>query len=254
MELHDSARSMILLPYFWADPKHPRKNNFPSLALLRPRPDGVVPARLGVMRADVERRHLGVGDRPSLRVLPVDEVSSDPQSGLGSCGCDVVDDRLVAVERSPRPILADLAEEPVLDGVPLRSPGGIVADGDLEAMWVTQALLDRVLEGPVAGTVAAAIVGENDHYLRLRRAVPALRDPPPTKVVRREIRRVVGGTDEDRAQVLPHVIDPVGSCHPHGVGAEVGTPKEDRCLVPGSPRILEVADHLLLLRVDAHHR
>jgi hypothetical protein len=48
----------------------------------------------------------------------------------------------VAAERAALPVLADLAEESVLDGIPLRGAGGIVTDRDADAVRVAEASPD----------------------------------------------------------------------------------------------------------------
>jgi len=75
------------------------------------------------------------------RVVGGDEVGLDFESGGGCGGAKVVEDGLVAVEWSAGPVLADLAEQPVLHGVQFRRAGGIVADGDGEAMAVAESVL-----------------------------------------------------------------------------------------------------------------
>ena len=44
------------------------------------------------------------------------------------------------------PVLADLAEQEMVDGVPLGGAAGIVTDGDLEVVRVGEARLESILE------------------------------------------------------------------------------------------------------------
>ncbi len=76
--------------------------------------------------------------------------------GLG--GTDVLEHGLVAGERLSGPVLGDLAEEPVLDGIPLGGAGGIVGDGDAEAEGIAEFLLEGTLPGANSVSVAAAAV------------------------------------------------------------------------------------------------
>ena len=58
------------------------------------------------------------------------EVSVDRQAGLSFGGANEVEDFVIAVERFAGPILRDRREETMLDGIPLRSSGGVVGDGE----------------------------------------------------------------------------------------------------------------------------
>ena len=58
------------------------------------------------------------------------KVSVDRQAGLSSGGANEVENLLIAVERFAGPVLGDLREEPMLDGVPFRSSRGVVGDGE----------------------------------------------------------------------------------------------------------------------------
>lgn len=58
------------------------------------------------------------------------EVSVDRQAGSSSGGANEAEDLVIAVERFAGPVLGDLREEPMLDGVPFRSSGGVVSDGE----------------------------------------------------------------------------------------------------------------------------
>lgn len=58
------------------------------------------------------------------------KVSFDRQAGLSCGGANEVEDLVIAVERFAGPVLGDLREEPMLDGVPFRSSGGVVSDGE----------------------------------------------------------------------------------------------------------------------------
>ena len=73
------------------------------------------------MRLDAKCLKLcGCGFGASWIVTTV-EVSVDRQAGLSSGGANEVEDLVIAVERFAGPVLGDLREEPMLDGVPFRS-------------------------------------------------------------------------------------------------------------------------------------
>ena len=121
----------------------------------RPRTDGVVAQRMGVVTFKRDGSELGIGDLDAARILLVDQQCAHLQRG-GSGGADVVENRLVATERMAGQVLADLAEQAMVDRVPLGSPAGVVTDGDLEDVGVDEAGLEGILERTDAGCVAAA--------------------------------------------------------------------------------------------------
>ena len=49
-----------------------------------------------------------------------------------------MEDLLIAVERFASPVPGDLGEETMLDGVPFGSTGGVVGDGESEAVGIGQ--------------------------------------------------------------------------------------------------------------------
>lgn len=62
-------------------------------------------------------------------VAPV-QVSGDRQTGLSFGGANEAKDLQVAVERFAGPVLGDLREEAMLDGVPFGSARRVVGDGE----------------------------------------------------------------------------------------------------------------------------
>ncbi len=94
------------------------------------RSDGVVPPGQGVASGEGEVTHLGIRDLHALLVASTNEMCSDAEPGGGRGRSCVLEDRLQAVEGASSPVLAELAEEAVLDGVPLGGPGREVGDGD----------------------------------------------------------------------------------------------------------------------------
>ena len=96
------------------------------------------------------------------RVVPLDKSRPDGKPLLGLGGPDVLEHGFVAGERLSSPVLGDLAEEPVLDGIPLGGAGGVVGDGDAEAEGIAELLLEGALPGSNSVSVAAAAVCENE--------------------------------------------------------------------------------------------
>jgi hypothetical protein len=88
--------------------------------------DGVVPVAVEVVAAEVQGGHLLVGDLDPRLVGAFVQTGVDLQAGGGGRGGDQADDRLVAGQRPPAPVDADLAEQLVLDPVPLAGTGRVI--------------------------------------------------------------------------------------------------------------------------------
>src|SRR6478609_1758433 len=95
--------------------------------------DRVVPLAVEVVAGDRDRIDLGVADLYDGRVGVWVEDGVDGQASVGGgCG-DGLDDDLVVGQRPAPPVGGDEREQPVLDFVPFRGAGWVVADGDLQA-------------------------------------------------------------------------------------------------------------------------
>src|SRR5450756_2068121 len=89
------------------------------------------------------------------------------------------------------PVPADLGEEAVLDRVPLRGGGWIVADGEREAEGIRQFALERVSPSVVGGAVAATVVGQDEQLGGLGVTGTAFGPPPRRERVQCEVGGVV---------------------------------------------------------------
>src|SRR3989337_641372 len=154
----------------------------------------------------------------------------------------------VAVERMARPILADLAEQAVLDGVPLGGAAGVVGDRDDQPVALAQSGLKPVLPGATGEPVAAASIGQDGEVTRLGVAPVAFDPPPRLDGVDRELGGVVRGPDGHGAAIGLQVVDAVGDRHPHRIGAEVMVIDDPRLAGPWDARVLEVPDAAARLR------
>ncbi len=92
------------------------------------------------LACEVDGSELVVSDLDLLGVVALIEPRVDLQAGVGCGRCDRVDHDCVADQRTSAPGLADVTEEPVLNLVPLRGAGREVADADLQAGGVREAL------------------------------------------------------------------------------------------------------------------
>ena len=90
--------------------------------------DGVVPFGVKRIALDGKLAHLGLADPDALLVRPLVEGALDLQAGLGRGSANELDDRRSTLQRPATPVLSDVAEQPMLDLVPLRGTRRIVVD------------------------------------------------------------------------------------------------------------------------------
>src|SRR4029077_4251774 len=156
--------------------------------------------------ADFESLHFGVGDLDALLIGPLIERTLDLEPGFG-CRCgDQLDHCSAADEWLGAPVLCDVAEQPVLDLVPFRCAGRIVADLDRHGDLVCQ-LLQLDLPQPRARAVGPPAVCR-DHQLT-HAGVARAPNPiePSADRLHRELGRVVRDADADPADVGGRVVD-----------------------------------------------
>ena len=215
--------------------------------------DGVVPLSVERVAGQVDRR-------PVRRLRPRRHAGRRPRRGgrrpsgrrswwslrSGSMTVWRAEERLAA------PVARDEAEQAVLDLVPLARAGREVADLDLKAGLVGQAL-QLGLPQPGAVAVGAAAVGGDRQRRGLRVARRAELLPPALDRGDRELGGVVVDPDADPALVVGEVVDAVGDRLAQFLVFEVVGADLDRVALgaPLAPAVLEVADQLLLLGVDA---
>ena len=85
-----------------------------------------------LITGDVDAFHLGFADLDAFLVAACVECALDFQAGLGRRRADQLDYGKAIRERPAAPVLRDMAEQPVLDLVPLRRARRIVVDADRE--------------------------------------------------------------------------------------------------------------------------
>ena len=86
-----------------------------------------------LIACDVEACHLGFADLDALAIAAGVERAFDLEAGLGGGRSDQLDHGQAIRERPAAPVLRDMAEQPVLNLVPLRCAWRIVVDVDHEA-------------------------------------------------------------------------------------------------------------------------
>src|SRR5258708_38687395 len=107
--------------------------------------------------ADVEAFHYGFADLNPLLVAARVERALDLQTGLGRRRPDQFDHGEAIGKWPAAPVLRDVAEQPVLDLVPLRCSRRIVVDADHEAGLVGQLLQFELPEAHPRAIRAAAV-------------------------------------------------------------------------------------------------
>ena len=118
---------------------------------------------MGVQR---QASHLGLRDHDTRGVGPLVQLGLDAKAGGGARVANELHERLKGPERLAAPVLRDVAEEAMLNLVPLAGPRREVADPDAQAEVIGECLQFRLpAASPVA--VAAARVGRNQEFLRL---------------------------------------------------------------------------------------
>ena len=118
-------------------------------------------------------------------------------------------------------MFADLAEETVLDGIPLGGAGGVVADGGFQLEWIHHLPLEGVLPGAYSSPVAAAAVGQDQQLGGLRIILASAVAPPPSNVGGGKIWGVMGSAHKDRALVGQQVKNSVKDGYSLGLGAKI---------------------------------
>ena len=110
-----------------------------------------------LIAGDVEAFHLGFADLDALLIAARVECALDGQTGFGRRRADQLDHGKAIRERPATPVLRDVAEQPMLDFVPLRRARRIVADVDHESRLVGQ-FLQLDLPEPHPRAIRAAAI------------------------------------------------------------------------------------------------
>src|SRR2546428_13334954 len=93
--------------------------------------DGVVPLGQNVVRFELQSLKLFRTGFGASGVMSAVQIGRNGQAGCRRGRTDKVKDLLIAIERVARPLVGDLGEEPMLDGIPLGSASAVVRYGDV---------------------------------------------------------------------------------------------------------------------------
>ena len=213
--------------------------------------DRVVPFRVELIAGDVEALHCGIADFDALLIAARVERALDFEAGVGGGCADQLDHGKAIGERSAAPVLRDMAEQAVLDLVPLRCAGRIVVDVDHEPGLVGE-LLQFEFPEPHPRPIRAAAVRHDRQFSRIRIALSSHAFAPATDRLHGELGGVAGDPDADEAGIGGHIVHAIRHDLAELLVLEVvyvHAPRVAFRAIIGSA-VLEVADQLLLLRVD----
>ena len=93
------------------------------------------------MAVEIDPLHLEIGNLQVCRIMFGDEAASDLETCLGRGRSKERDHHLLAFQGLAGPVFADRAEQPVLNRVPLGSPGRKMAHGHFQSKPVGDLLL-----------------------------------------------------------------------------------------------------------------
>src|SRR6516165_8893230 len=209
--------------------------------------------RQNVCSSDPNRPLLILRDCGCFGILRRVQHGPTTQPGLRGRRADVVQHRLVALEGLALPVCTDGAEQPVLDRVPFRRARRIVRHRDSDAPPIGQ-LLQGPPPGPTAWVVAAAAVSRDQPVSRPRVTPTSMLLPPGAHGGADERRRFARRPDHHEPRVALSVVDAEWDRFADTPTGEVVVIHVLSLASPGSTRILEQADDLLFLGIDADRR
>src|SRR4051794_6178896 len=173
---------------------------------------------------------------------------------IGPGSANKLQHRFVTDQRLACPILTDQSEHAMLNPIPLRCSGWIVRHADHDAKLIGQ-VLQPYLPGPRSRTVPPSAIGLDQQPLGLGViALPFGQEPTPDRCNRKG-GGLMGCTDHYIPGVpLLIIIDAVGDADTECIPAKVMIQDAAAAATVTPTRILEVADQVLLFRIDADHR
>ena len=183
-----------------------------------------------------------------------DQEGLDRQSRFGCRILNIIKHGLESPQGLAGPILRDFAEKTVLNGIPLGSPGGIVANHDFNPKLIGQLLLHLYLPLPIATAVTATGITEDKQFIFMSKAGPVRILPPLGDGISGESRGVTRCADVHIALVMGQVINAIRGSPADGIRPKIMGINLDGSLAPISSRILEIADQLLLFGIHTDNR
>ena len=159
----------------------------------------------------MEPPHIIVGDALAGFIAAAFETRRHALAGGGDGAGDVADDRVVRAQRDAGPVEADEAEEPMLDGVPLRAAAGIMAHRHGKPVGIAQLFLELGFSDAGAAAVRAAGIRQDEQALGFREPALPFAGPPVADRLDCEAGRVEAVGDAYTAGIARHLV---GRTHP----------------------------------------
>jgi hypothetical protein len=110
------------------------------------------------MVLDIECCHIGIGNRLASRIIARIEDRLHDQASRGLRAANESQHGVPGSQRHAGPVAANLAEEAMLDRVPLRESRWVMAHGDGQAEAIAELDLQSFLPGSSLAAIAAASV------------------------------------------------------------------------------------------------
>jgi len=214
--------------------------------------NGVIPLRTDGVAGEVESLELGIADTLADGIGFLKVCGGHLQARSRGRVADEAKQHGECAQHVSRPSRRDLAEQAMLDGIPLRRSRRIVADGDFQPGFVRE-ILESLLETPRPRRVAPAAV-RLDHQMFCLRIIRLMQTPPVGDGVHGQCRRVARSGHAHMALVSLRIVNSVLRRATFGVLGKVVGIDSLRFFPPRLPDILEIAHQLLFLGVHADSR
>lgn len=139
--------------------------------------DSVIPMRSGAMRFQIDLRLLFGGDLQAGLIGSPVQVCPNLEAVRGGCGPDELKHSLVIHQRLSGPIGLNMAEQFVLNRIPLRRTRRQVGDSNRQAKFIRH-ILETELPQPDAVAIRTATVGFDQQLLFVAMPVSSYPNPP----------------------------------------------------------------------------
>jgi hypothetical protein len=195
--------------------------------------------------------HLLSGDFDSFLIFVRNQCRLDLQARR-CCGvANVAQGCIERMQRFPRPVHADEAEQPMFDGIPFRCSSGIMADGDLQSVVIGQLLLKPQFPQPRTAAIAAASIGQDQDFGCRGEQALSRRFPPQGNAIHSKFRRVCRYPQVHVTSVVRQEVKSIGGTAALGVLEKIMAVHFLSFSTPGSSGVFEVTDQLFFLGIHA---